>query len=151
MVIYIYFCFLLLSLYTMKEPHIDGIRLKTKYSLGLPFNPFLKDRAKALRKARNFPEVIFWKHVHKGKFYNIDFHRQKIIGNYIVDFYIESLSIVIEIDGSSHNDKEEYDHNRDKFLESCGLTIFHVSDMMILFDLETVLNELKAFIIENYS
>mgnify|MGYP001418013950 CR=1 FL=1 len=135
----------------MKELCIDGIRLKPKYSFGLPFNPFLKERAKALRKARNFSEVIFRKHVHKGKFYNIDFHRQKIIGNYIVDFYIESLSIVIEIDGNSHNGKEEYDWYRDEFFESCGLTKFRVSDMMILYDLQTVLNELKAFIIKNYS
>ena len=135
----------------MKELSIEGIRLKSKYSFGLPFNPFLKERAKALRKARNFPEVIFWKHVHKGRFYNIDFHRQKIIGNYIVDFYIESLSMVIEIDGNSHNGKEKYDQHRDEFLESCGLTIFRVSDMMILYDLQTVLDELKAFIIKNYS
>jgi len=42
--------------------------------------------------------VLFWKQVHKGKFYGINFNRQKIIGRYIVDFYVPSLSLVIEIE-----------------------------------------------------
>jgi len=47
----------------------------------LPYNVKLKDRAKALRKAGNYSEVVFWKHVNKKQFWNIDFDRQRIIGN----------------------------------------------------------------------
>ena len=47
--------------------------------------------------------MLFWQQVHKGKFHGINFNRQKIIGNYIVDFYVPSLSLVIEIEGWSHN------------------------------------------------
>ena len=38
-------------------------QLKTNYILNLPYNPALKERAKALRKAGNFAEVVFWKQV----------------------------------------------------------------------------------------
>ena len=55
-----------------------------------------------------------------------DFDRQKIVGNYIVDFYCSNCNVVIEIDGSSHDDKQEYDAARDSFLESLGLTVIHI-------------------------
>ncbi|WP_317228619.1 MULTISPECIES: DUF559 domain-containing protein [Chryseobacterium] len=42
----------------------------------------------------------------------MDFDRQRIIGNYIVDFYVKTLGLIIEIDGSSHDGKEIYDSIR---------------------------------------
>jgi very-short-patch-repair endonuclease len=53
-----------------------------------------------------FCQKLFFEKVRNKEFHQIDFDRQKIIGNYIVDFYIKSLGVVLEIDGSSHNDKE---------------------------------------------
>jgi hypothetical protein len=32
----------------------------TKNYMALPYNPKLKDRAKALRKAGNLPEILLW-------------------------------------------------------------------------------------------
>ncbi len=103
-----------------------------------------------MRKAGVFSEVIFWKYVNRKQFYAIDFDRQRIIGNYIVDFYVKALGLIIEIDGSSHNDKEDYDLKREAFLKSLGLKIFRVSDLRIKHDLENVLNELECFIVENF-
>ena len=93
----------------------------------LPYNPKLKERAKALRKAGNLAEVLFWQQVNKHKFKEYDFDRQKIIGNYIVDFYCGNCRAVIEIDGSSHDDKQNYDSIRDAYLESLGLTVIHIT------------------------
>src|SRR5699024_5291759 len=45
---------------------------------------------------------------------------------YIVDFYCGNCQVVIEIDGSSHDDKAEYDAKRDAYLESLGLTVIHI-------------------------
>ena len=47
-----------------------------------------------MRKAGVLSEVIFWLQVHKGMFWKIDFDRQRIIGNYIVDFYAPSSKFV---------------------------------------------------------
>ncbi|MCX2576394.1 DUF559 domain-containing protein, partial [Pedobacter sandarakinus] len=63
---------------------INGTKIKLNPILTLPFEASLKERAKALRYAENLPEVLFWMQVNKRKFHQIDFDRQRIIGNYIV-------------------------------------------------------------------
>ena len=119
--------------------------------IDLPYNPALKERAKELRYAENLSEVLFWMQVHKGKFYNIDFDRQRIIGNYIVDFYVKKLGLVIEIDGSSHDDKVAYDKKRDDYLKSLGLKIFRIPVNDVLQNMVKAITDLEEFIIENYS
>ena len=109
----------------------------------LPFNPKLRQRARELRKAGNLSEVLFWNQVKNKKFLNLDFDRQKIIGNYIVDFYCKDLGAVIEIDGGSHDQKQEYDQERDAYLESFGLKIFHIQDVDIKKNLGGVLRFLR--------
>lgn len=103
-----------------------------------------------MRIASTLPEVLFWMEVTKGRFHCIDFDRQKVIGNYIVDFYAKQLSLVIEIDGSSHIGKEQYDQKRENFLESLGLEIYRVSNDDILFRRGFVMKELEEFILERY-
>jgi len=110
-----------------------------RYTKNLPYNPNLKQRAKELRKARNLSEVLFWLEVHKNKFWQIDFDRQRIIGNYIVDFYIKSLSLVIEIDGSSHIGKEEYVQQREEYLKDLGLNIYRIDDFEVKTNLIVVI------------
>jgi very-short-patch-repair endonuclease len=66
-------------------------------------------RAKKLRKSGNLSEVLLWNKLKRNRLNNLKFNRQKIIGNYIVDFFCSSKRTIIEIDGSSHNLKYEYD------------------------------------------
>ncbi len=104
-----------------------SIHRSSAHYFSLPYNSKLKERAQKLRKAGNLPEVLFWNRVKNGQFRGLDFDRQKIIGNYIVDFYCSQGQLVIEIDGSSHDDKVDYDKKRDAYLESLGLTVLHFS------------------------
>ncbi|WP_165698006.1 type ISP restriction/modification enzyme [Flavobacterium nackdongense] len=119
--------------------------------IDLPYNPALKQRAKELRYAENLSEVLFWMQVHKGKFHNIDFDRQRIIGNYIVDFYVKKLGLVIEIDGPSHDTKEEYDKVREDYLKSLGLKIFRIPVIDVLQNMMKAITDLEDFIKDNYS
>ena len=129
---------------------IHDIPIKRNFVLNLPYNASLKSRAKALRKAGNFSEVVFWKEVRNKSFWNIDFDRQRIIGNYIVDFYVKALGLVVEIDGEIHNFQEEYDEKREMFLKELGLKIFRISTTKMLFDTENVMKDLEQFIITEY-
>jgi very-short-patch-repair endonuclease len=95
----------------------------------LPYNPALKQRAKELRKAGNLSEALFWSVVKNRQLNGLDFDRQRVIGNYIVDFYCHEYALVVEIDGSSHDDKQEYDLIRDQYLEALGLKVLHVQDV----------------------
>lgn len=57
-------------------------------------------------------------------------HRQKVIDRYIVDFYIASAGLVIELDGSQHYEAAgmEADRVRDKRLQSLGLRVLRYSN-----------------------
>ena len=109
----------------------------------LPYNQDLRERAKALRKSGNLSEVIMWKQFNKKKFKGYDFDRQKIIGNYIVDFYCIDCMVVIEVDGSSHDNKEVYDSERNTFLMDLGLTVIHISANDVLNNLYSVMKMLN--------
>ena len=98
----------------------------TRNFMSLPYNPKLKQFAREMRKARNLPEVLFWKQVRNKQFKGLDFDRQKVIGHYIADFYCSQCNVVVEIDGSSHDNKAEYDARRDRYLQSQGLTVIHI-------------------------
>ncbi len=56
--------------------------------------------------------------------------RQKVLGTYIVDFYIASHKLVIELDGSQHFEDagKNYDERRDAFLRSLGLTVLRFAN-----------------------
>jgi len=114
----------------------------------LPYNPKLKDRARDLRKEGTLSEVLFWNKIKNKQFKNYDFDRQKVIGNYIADFFCSTCNVIIEIDGSSHNDKQEYDMSRDKYLSALGLTIIRIKDIDIkknVSDVMTMLAKHPAF------
>ena len=76
------------------------------------------------------------------------FNRQKILNNYIVDFYCKKLSLVIEIDGNSHGFEDIYlnDIKRQTILESMGLKILRFDDIDIKMDIANVLRVIEDFI-----
>ena len=82
----------------------------------IPYNPKLKVLARQLRKNSTLSEVLLWQRI-KQKAYGIQFHRQVPLLEYIVDFYCHELKLAIEIDGDSHNFKDDYDIKRQKELE----------------------------------
>lgn len=116
----------------------------------LYYNPALKERASYLRKNATKAEVVLWKYLRRDRL-GYDFHRQKPIGNYIVDFFCSELSLVIEIDGSSHGEKIGYDLKRQKFLESMGLKVLRFTEKQVQKDVEAVLTILISWIGENTS
>ena len=108
----------------------------------LPYNPKLRGHSRGLRKTGNLCEVLLWQQLHKKKFKQYDFDRQKIIGNYIVDFFCGNCNVVIEIDGVSHDSKIEYDNERGCYLEGLGLTVIHILAKDIFNNLDGVMTML---------
>ena len=91
-------------------------------------NPKLKTNAQELRKNMTKEERHLWYDCLKDLPATIN--RQKVIGNYIVDFYCAEKKIVIELDGSQHFEDKgiEYDTKRDAYLKSLGLTVLRYSN-----------------------
>ena len=133
-----------------KTTTINGIIIKDHYVHNLPVNHELSGYAFKNRKSGNLAEIAFWLQVRRKLFHGLDFDRQKVIGNFIVDFFVKKLGLVIEIDGGSHNEKADYDIRRDKYLEGLGLKVFHTTDYDVLQHVDLVLMELRKYIVENY-
>ena len=110
------------------------------------YNPYLKEKARELRNNSTLGEILLWKKLKGKQCYGFDFHRQKPILNYIVDFYCSKLNLVIEIDGDIHNFKAEEDKKRDIELTGLGFSILRFSEGEVRNNLDLVLNSLSTFI-----
>ena len=89
-------------------------------------NKALVPYARKLRKDMTKEERHLWYDFLRA--YTPRFIRQKVIGNYIVDFYCAKAELVVELDGSQHYAPDEIDKDltRTKFLEDCGLTVLRI-------------------------
>ncbi|MEI9908429.1 MAG: endonuclease domain-containing protein [Bacteroidota bacterium] len=85
----------------------------------LPYNTNLKDFSRQLRNHSTPGEILLWKKLRAGSLMYYQFNRQKPLENYIVDFYCKPLNLVIEIDGSYHNQPEQRikDEERQRYLK----------------------------------
>jgi len=97
----------------------------------LPINIKIKPLSRGLRKNMTKQEKHLWYDFLKQ--HPQQFNRQRIIGNYIMDFYCDKVKLVIELDGSQHfaPDMIEYDQRRTDFLEDLGLKVLHFSNIEI--------------------
>jgi len=91
-------------------------------------NPRLRSHAQQLRREMTKEERHLWYDFLKLQPFHT--HRQKVFGYYIVDFYIASAKIVIELDGSQHYAQENRrkDQERDIFLQSLDLLVLRYSN-----------------------
>ena len=110
------------------------------------YNPKLKELARKLRKNSTLSEVIMWSHLKGKQMLGYDFHRQKPLDNYIVDFYCSELSLAIEIDGESHDAKGEDDLKRQKRLESLGVSFLRFYDRDVKENVEGVLGAIEDWV-----
>jgi len=114
----------------------------------LPYNPKLKQLARELRNNSTLSEVLLWKHLKSKQIKGYDFHRQKPIDNYIVDFFCSELMLALEIDGISHDceEKDIYDKMRQKRLEELGVKFLRFNDLDIKKNIEGVVAEIEKWI-----
>ena len=89
-------------------------------------NKKLMPNARSLRKNMTKEERHLWYDC--LKLLPVMVHRQKVIGHYIVDFYIASANLVIELDGSQHFEDAGAvaDQQRDAYLASLGLSVLRI-------------------------
>ena len=89
-------------------------------------NTELTTNARALRKNMTKEEKHLWYDFLKT--YPVRFLRQKVIDNYIVDFYCHSARLIIELDGSQHYEEKGLlkDKIRTEIIEQRNLTVVRI-------------------------
>ena len=112
----------------------------------IPYNPALKQKAKFLRNNSTLSEILLWQKLKKGQMCDFDFHRQKPLDNYIVDFFCNELMLAIEIDGDSHIGKEIYDEHRQERLEKFGVRFLRFTDIDVKKNMSGVLETIEKWI-----
>ncbi len=113
------------------------------------YNLKLKANSRALRNNSTLSEVLLWQRIRAGNMMGYKFNRQKPLGNYIVDFYCKRLNLVIEVDGSSHDNNYQEDLVRQKDLEELGLTFLRFTDIQVKKDMNSVIREIEIWIVQN--
>ena len=114
-----------------------------------PYNPKLKELARKLRNNSTLAEVLLWRHLKGKQMRGYDFHRQKPIDQYIVDFYCSELMLAIEIDGVTHDFNLPNDIERQERLESFGVQFLRFTDNDVKQNLEGVLLAIESWIDEH--
>ncbi|MGR3317712.1 MAG: endonuclease domain-containing protein [Candidatus Anammoxibacter sp.] len=107
----------------------------------MPYNKNLKNFSRNLRKNMTESEKLLWSKLRRKQLKECQFYRQKIIGNYIVDFYCPKSKLIIELDGGQHYTYEGItkDKERDNYMVSLGLKVFRFSDSDVFKNLDGVM------------
>ncbi|QQS61155.1 MAG: endonuclease domain-containing protein [Candidatus Moraniibacteriota bacterium] len=109
----------------------------------------LNQIARKLRKSMTEAEVRMWQRLRKKQVCNIQFFRQKIIGNYIVDFIAPLIHLVIEIDGGGHFEKGQLikkDRVREVYLKQKNLSILRFTNTEVMQNIDGVFISIYKFI-----
>ena len=114
----------------------------------LQYNKELKENSRSLRKNMTDAERFLWSKIRNRQIKDYRFIRQKIIGNYIIDFYCPKACLIIELDGSQHYTDEgmKKDEIRDKFLAGLGFRVLRFSDRDILKNINGVIDEILKYL-----
>ena len=115
----------------------------------LPYDPALSKLARDLRNNSTLSEALLWRHLKRGQRHDCDFHRQKPIDRYIVDFFCLELMLAVEIDGDSHTLKGPEDDIRQSRLESLGVHFLRFQDAEIKANMDGVIMAIDAWIEAN--
>ena len=115
------------------------------------YNKRLLSNARSLRKNMTKEERHLWYDYLKQL--PVTVHRQKVIGPYIVDFYVAQAKLVIELDGSQHfeEDGQRNDAQRDAFLQQQGLTVIRIPNNEVNRNLAGVCEYIESFVQANRS
>ena len=106
--------------------------------MGKTHRQIMSERSHRLRKEMTSQERKLWYRFLKA--YEFPFVTQKVMGNYILDFYCKRLHLSIELDGSQHFEPRnlEYDRVRTTFLETRGIKELRFTNREIDYEFEGV-------------
>src|SRR5690606_19004795 len=112
---------------------------RRKATMALPQSParkqLLRDRARFMRHHPTYSEHLLWSAI-RGKRQGVQFRRQQVIGNHIVDFLCRKAALVVEVDGDSYHAQQlALDARRDAKLRRAGFRVLRVPASLVETDL----------------
>ena len=104
----------------------------------------LVENARNMREHPTEIERLMWSLLSANKF-GVNFRRQHIIGDYIVDFDCLSKGLIIEVDGEYHNadEQKEIDAIRTQWLEKQGFTVIRFTNEQVTNNMDYVIQTIE--------
>jgi very-short-patch-repair endonuclease len=102
--------------------------------------------ARSLRQTQTEAEEVLWQALRDRQLYDIKFRRQYAYERFIFDFYCSAGRLVIELDGSIHDEpmQQERDVARTAALEARNYRVIRFRNEEVLGDLQSVLSRIVA-------
>ena len=104
----------------------------------------LRGFARENRKKQTPAELLLWEYLRQEQM-GVDFRRQHIIYDYIVDFVCLDKALVVEVDGAYHAEREqaEDDEVRTAHLEQIGFRVIRFKNEDVLYNIGNVLEKIR--------
>jgi very-short-patch-repair endonuclease len=108
--------------------------------------PNAQANARTLRRGMTDSERRLWSRLRMEQL-GVKFRRQHPLGNYIADFACLAPKLIVELDGSQHDEQGAYDAARDEFLRSHGFVVLRFASNAPLLNLDGVLIVIAASLV----
>lgn len=106
------------------------------------WKPRNTDRARSLRQAATPAERALWQYLSRSQL-GVKFSRQMPVGPFFADFLCRELSLVIELDGHSHDIAPEHDARRDAWMAERGFTVLRFANDDVHANIEGVVTAIR--------
>ena len=109
----------------------------------MAYEPTLpRDTARTMRANATEAEQKLWSRLRKRQLCGFQFRRQYSIGPYFADFFCLKAKLVIEVDGSQHEDQKEQDERRSAFLRASGYRVLRFWNFEVMSDVDSVVERI---------
>lgn len=106
------------------------------------------EHARQLRKEPTPAERKLWARLRNAQLLGVNFRRQHAIGQYVPDFCSPKMKLIIELDGSQHLELQDYDAQRTEYFESRGYKVIRFWNQQVMNDIEGILRQITAALLE---
>lgn len=108
-------------------------------------HPWMRHRGHQPGIESSEAESRLWMHLCDAQVHGVKCYRRRAISTFIVDFYLPSVKIVIEVDGAQPLSVEAMreDAARSVYLRSLGLVVLRFSNLQVLNETESVMEDIR--------
>ena len=110
----------------------------------IEYDKNLKSFSRVLRREMTDAERLIWKKIRGRQLKELQFYRQKPIGQYITDFCCPKAKLILEIDGGQHYEAggEAKDKIRNDYFKNTGFRVLRFTNVEVLKNIDGVINKI---------
>jgi very-short-patch-repair endonuclease len=100
--------------------------------------------ARELRTRQTPAEELLWRAIRGRQINGLKFRRQHPIGPFVVDFCCPERRLAIELDGGVHDSQQDYDAERDRWLQAAGYRVLRFPNDAVMHNISSVLDRILS-------